>query len=60
MKTPYVNLKLQWKKERSRLLPIIEKILSEGTYVIGKEVDNFEKKAPNHIKDLCNQIRGAR
>ena len=43
MKTPYVNLKLQWKKERSRLLPIIEKILSEGTYVIGKEVDNFEK-----------------
>ena len=25
-----------------------------------KIVDNFEKKAPNHIQDLCNQIRGAR
>jgi len=24
-----------------------------------KIVDNFEKKAPNHIQDLCNQIRGA-
>jgi len=23
-------------------------------------VDNFEKQAPNHIQDLCNQIRGAR
>ena len=25
-----------------------------------KIVDNFEQKAPNHIQDLCNQIRGAR
>ena len=23
-----------------------------------KIVDNFEQKAPNHIQDLCNQIRG--
>ena len=25
-----------------------------------KIVKDFEKQAPNHIQDLCNQIRGAR
>jgi hypothetical protein len=25
-----------------------------------KIVKDFEKQAPNHIQDLCNQIKGAR
>ena len=43
MKTPYVDLKLQWRKDKPKLLPIIENILSKGSYVIGEEVDKFEK-----------------
>ena len=39
MKIPYVNLKTQWKIEKKSLLPIIEKVLSEGDYVNGGEID---------------------
>jgi len=51
MKIPYVNLKIQWKKEKAKLLPIINKILSEGSYVTGKEVDKFEY----NIAKFCNR-----
>ena len=44
MNIPYVNLKLQWKKEKKKIIPVINKILSKGSYVIGEEVDKFEKK----------------
>ena len=50
MKTPYVDLKLQWRKDKPKLLPIIEKILSKGSYVIGEEVDKFEE----NIARYCN------
>ena len=50
MKTPYVDLKLQWRKEKSKLFPIIEKVLSKGSYVIGEEVDKFEE----NIARYCN------
>ena len=50
MKTPYVDLKLQWRKDKSKLLPLIEKVLSKGSYVIGEEVDKFEKS----IAKYCN------
>jgi dTDP-4-amino-4,6-dideoxygalactose transaminase len=41
-KIPYVNLKNQWKEERSELLPIIDRVLSSGKYVGGEEVAIFE------------------
>lgn len=44
MKISYVDLRLQWKNEKSELMPVITKIFSKGSYVIGKEVDEFEKK----------------
>lgn len=50
MNTPYVDLKIQWTKEKKKLLPIIEKVLSKGTYVIGEEIDRFEK----NISKICN------
>ena len=50
MQIPYVDLKLQWNKEKKDLLPLINKILSNGTYVIGEEISNLEKKLAN----LCN------
>ena len=49
MNIPYVNLKLQWKKEKKKIFPIINKILSKGSYVIGEEVDKFEKKLQKNV-----------
>ena len=49
MKIPYVDLKIQWANEKRELLPIIEKILSKGTYVIGSEIDLFEK----NVAKIC-------
>jgi len=43
MKISYVNLSLQWKKEKKFLLPLIKKKLKEGNYVGGKEIEIFEK-----------------
>ena len=51
MKIPYVDLKIQWKLEKKTLLPIIERVLSAGDYVNGKEIDKFEKK----IAKICNR-----
>ncbi len=47
---PYVNLRAQWAKESSILLPIIENTLESGHYVGGEEVEKFEKK----IAEYCN------
>lgn len=44
MKISYVDLGLQWKNEKSELMPEITKVFSSGSYVLGKEVDEFEKK----------------
>ena len=45
----YVNLQAQWKEEKDDLLPIIEKVLSCGQYVGGKELEKFEE----NIAKLC-------
>ena len=51
MKIPYVNLKTQWKIEKKSLLPIIEKVLSEGDYVNGGEIDKFEA----NVAKICSR-----
>ena len=48
MKIPYVNLVLQWEKERKFLLPLIKKTLEKGEYV-GKQISIFEK----NISKVC-------
>jgi len=50
-KIPYVNLKLQYKKNRNNILGIIDKVLSSGNYVGGEEIKKFEKK----ISKICNK-----
>ena len=50
MKIPYVNLKAQWNIEKKDLLPIIKKVFSDGKYVIGEEIEKFEK----NISKVCN------
>ncbi len=49
MKIPYVNLVLQWEKERKFLLPLIKKTLEKGEYVGGKQISIFEK----NISKVC-------
>ena len=41
-KIPYVNLPAQYKKEKKELLPIIDKVLSSGSYILGTQVEELE------------------
>tara|TARA_Y100000590_G_C15746799_1_gene1022410 strand:- start:1988 stop:3088 length:1101 start_codon:yes stop_codon:yes gene_type:complete len=45
----YINLIDQWKEDKNKLLPIIDKVLSKGTWVGGENVLKFEK----NISKLC-------
>ena len=51
MQIPYINLKLQWDKEKRHLGKIVNKVLSRGNYVDpdSKEINNFE----NNVKKVC-------
>ena len=49
MKIPYIDLKAQWRVERKTLLPIISKTFSKGEFVLGKEIEKFEK----NISKVC-------
>ncbi|MAJ22899.1 MAG: transcriptional regulator [Candidatus Pelagibacter sp. TMED64] len=50
MKIPYINLSLQWNKEKKKLLPLIEKVFQKGNYVGGEEIKKFEK----NISNICH------
>jgi len=46
---PYVNLKKQYRLEKKKLLKKIDSVLSSGDYILGDEVEIFEK----NISKLC-------
>ena len=50
MKIPFVNLNLQWRKEKNDLMKIIDQTLANDNWVGGKSIDKFEK----NIAKLCN------
>ncbi|MDX1575959.1 MAG: aminotransferase class I/II-fold pyridoxal phosphate-dependent enzyme, partial [Kiloniellales bacterium] len=39
---PYVNMAAQWAEEREALLPILEKVLAEGHWVGGPDIEELE------------------
>ena len=49
MKIPYVNLNLQWRKEKSSLIKIINQALERDSWVGGRNIYQFEK----NIARLC-------
>jgi len=49
MLIPYVNLKKQYRLEKKKLLKKIDSVLSSGDYILGDEVEIFEK----NISKLC-------
>ena len=44
---PYVNIAVQWSREKDELLPIVERVLASGKYVGGVEVDKLEAELKN-------------
>jgi dTDP-4-amino-4,6-dideoxygalactose transaminase len=40
---PYVNMAVQWAEERDELLPIVERVLAEGHWVGGSEIEELEE-----------------
>ena len=48
-KIPYVNLSAQYKKEKKELLPIIDKVFSSGSYILGKQVEELENTIAKFI-----------
>ena len=47
----YVNVNLQWKAERKKLIKIIDKTILKNNWVGGSEIQNFENK----ISKYCNK-----
>lgn len=50
MNVPFLNLSAQFESLRDKLLAEVEKVLAGGHYVLGKNVEQFEKE----IAELCN------
>ncbi len=50
MKIPYINLNLQWQKEKKQLLKVIDKTLASGSWVGGANIEKFERNICNFLK----------
>ena len=46
---PYIDLKSQWIDERDELLPIIDKVMSSGKFILETDCDKFEE----NVAKLC-------
>lgn len=44
MKVPYVDFSGQYAAERPRLLGILDRVMSRGEYIMGPEVEDFERR----------------
>jgi len=47
---PYIRLDIDWKKQKSKLIPVIDNVLSSGQYIGGDIVNKFEK----NIAKFCD------
>ncbi|MDC1418079.1 DegT/DnrJ/EryC1/StrS family aminotransferase [Candidatus Thioglobus sp.] len=47
---PYIDLKSQWIDERDELMPIIDKVMSSGKFILESECINFEES----VAKLCD------
>jgi len=50
LKISYINLSAQWEDEKEDLLPIINKVLQSGQYILGDEVKKFELSAARYFE----------
>lgn len=49
MRIPYVNLNLQWKREKTHLIQIIDETLENDSWVGGSSIQKFER----NVAKLC-------
>jgi dTDP-4-amino-4,6-dideoxygalactose transaminase len=47
-KVPYINLSAQWDEDRAELLPLIERVLSSGSYIGGECIERFEREVASY------------
>ncbi|MGC8828688.1 MAG: DegT/DnrJ/EryC1/StrS family aminotransferase [Verrucomicrobiia bacterium] len=50
MNVPFLNLAAQFETIKDDLLPVIEKVLAKGHYILGNNVEEFERE----IASFCN------
>ncbi|MBI3553553.1 MAG: DegT/DnrJ/EryC1/StrS family aminotransferase [Elusimicrobia bacterium] len=50
MKVPYVDFARQYSGEKTRLIAALDRTLSQGEYILGREVESFEK----NLAKLCH------
>ena len=50
MKIPYINLRLHDQKLKENILRKVEEVLNSGQFILGKEVEEFEKKFASHCQ----------
>ena len=54
MKVPFVDLKLQYQSLKHEMLPAVERIMETSQFILGKSVEDFEKKfAEAHSSRHC-------
>ncbi|MBI5470774.1 MAG: DegT/DnrJ/EryC1/StrS family aminotransferase [Ignavibacteriae bacterium] len=54
MKVPFVDLKLQYQTLKHEMLPAVERIMETSQFILGKSVEDFEKKfAEAHASKYC-------
>jgi len=49
MEIPFVDLKKQYQNIKSEILPRVENIFEESSFILGKQVLNFEKKVSQYL-----------
>lgn len=50
MKIPYINLSKQYIKIKTKLLAAVERVLKSGNFILGEEVEKFEKEFARYNK----------
>ena len=48
MKVPFVNIGLQYKFLKDEIISKLDQVLSQGEYILGKELEMFEKESINN------------
>jgi len=47
---PFIDLKTQFQAEKDKLQPVINRVLKSGIYLMGPELEKFEKEFANYLK----------
>src|SRR5690348_13759843 len=49
MNIPFVDLKKQYQNLKSEIIPAVEKVFEEGSFIMGNQVKDFEKSVSSYL-----------